>query len=129
MLVSHLNANTTSGVEWVDEVVVAGLKEEGSNANWIVECHSADVSSSIGEDEEYEEENEEENEQVCKFVDDEDTKDEIVEGEEDNGSGEEGENWEENNDENPGPAVYIIQKLPPNGNKKLSTIPLKFFSY
>ena len=125
MLISHLNANTTSGVEWVDEVVVTGLKEGGGNANWIVECHSADVSNSIGE-EEYEEENEEdENEQV---VNDEDTNDAIVEREEDDGPGEEGEDWEENNDGNPGPAVYVIQKLPPNGNKN-STIPLKYFSY
>ena len=42
LLVSHLNAHTSSGLEWLDNVVVNGLRTGGGNARWEIEVHGND---------------------------------------------------------------------------------------
>jgi len=42
VVVSHLNAHTNDGLEWLEEVVVKGLRASGNNATWEVEIHGND---------------------------------------------------------------------------------------
>lgn len=92
MIVSHINAHVQSGLDWLDNIVVPGLREGAGEHEWQVEVHGN--SADIPEDEES-----------------------------DGGT-----------PENPGPAVYIIQKGQlRNGIQKTDndppTIPLRFFCY
>jgi Methyltransferase domain len=53
VLVSHLNAHTSNGVQWLHEVVFAGLKRHSRNATFRVDVHGNDVaeeSSSVSSD-------------------------------------------------------------------------------
>jgi Methyltransferase domain len=53
VLVSHLNAHTLNGVQWLHEVVFEGLKRHSHNANFHVDVHGNDVaeeSSSVSSD-------------------------------------------------------------------------------
>jgi Methyltransferase domain len=54
VLVSHLNAHTLNGVQWLHEVVFEGLKRHSRNANFHVDIHGNDVveesSSSVSSD-------------------------------------------------------------------------------
>ena len=38
-LVSHINAHTSKGEEWLNEVVLAGLRKGGGDASWNIEVH------------------------------------------------------------------------------------------
>lgn len=42
VIISHLNAHTPNGVEWLDAVVVPGLRAGGGKATWEVEVHGSD---------------------------------------------------------------------------------------
>ena len=39
MLISHINAHTTSGISWLEDVVFPGLKRGGADATWEIEVH------------------------------------------------------------------------------------------
>lgn len=39
VLVSHINAQTEKGEEWLNTVVVAGLRKAGTEASWSMEVH------------------------------------------------------------------------------------------
>jgi SAM-dependent methyltransferase len=45
LIVSHLNAHTSSGLEWLDNVVVVGLRAGGGIARWEIEVHGNDGDS------------------------------------------------------------------------------------
>ena len=93
VIVSHLNAHVESGLQWLDDVVVPGLRK-GGDFQWNLEVHgnTADIPS-------------------------------------------ESENDDSSTPENPGPAVYIINKgglikeSTKSKNGVAPTMPLKFFSY
>jgi hypothetical protein len=38
-LISHINAQTVKGEEWLNNVVVAGLQKSGTDASWSIEVH------------------------------------------------------------------------------------------
>jgi len=38
-LVSHINAHTVKGEEWLNNVVLTGLRNGGDNATWYIEVH------------------------------------------------------------------------------------------
>jgi len=142
MLISHLNANTSSGIEWIDEILVSGLRTGGDkSAKWVVECHSADMNNDDSMEEMDEEGAENgKNEEVVET-----TVEDDKDGSDDGSSSKE----KSDNTRGPGPAVYIISKLPFSSSnddeecktdekdKKGSnhddehppTIPLKFFTY
>jgi SAM-dependent methyltransferase len=48
-LVSHLNAHTDSGIEWLDQIVLPGLREGDQNARWDIEVHGNDGSGELEE--------------------------------------------------------------------------------
>ena len=135
MVVSHMNAHCDAGIDWCDNVLVAGLRASRADASWEIEVHGSDTCSSDAAHEGSEME---------------DKKDAADEADED-GAPPPG---------SPGPAVYIIHKLPPkppkarneedhqkmkaekeetekvmgSGKKTeeeagIDTIPLKFFTY
>ena len=117
MIVSHMNANIQSGLEWCEEIVVAGLRASGAKARWEIEIHGNDGSSNddIDDDDAFDEETEKSNGEAA-----------------DKGppSG------------SPGPACYIIHKMSSQqktanacarkdgpGSVEQFVIPLKFYSY
>ena len=104
VLISHLNAHAENGRQWLHELVIPGLRSGDSNASWEIEVHGEEDSGLIGKDDD-EKDVDEENEQK----------------EESDGN---------TSTDSPGPAVYIIRKLPPkpDGDEDL-TVPLRLFSY
>ncbi|CAJ1970048.1 unnamed protein product [Cylindrotheca closterium] len=87
VIVSHLNAHVQSGLQWLDRIVVPGLRMNCKHTQWEIEVHGNSCVVEFGESEE---------------------------------------------EESPGPAVYIIHKMELNEeatNSNSLTIPLKFFSY
>lgn len=111
ILVSHLNAHTEGGIDWLNTVVVAGLRAGGGkHSRWEIEVHGSDVNDSreCNEDETNHEDDGQESESG-----------EVVQGEEDHESnGEESDGDEESTPPSsdppsggPGPAVYIIHNL------------------
>lgn len=126
VIVSHLNAHTNSGLGWLDEVVVRGLRAGGGDATWEIEIHGND-------DCEVEMESDEETPAAS---DDKDP-DGSAEGRAEAANTE----TEAVNESpgppsgSPGPAVYVIQKKEPKSKGSPSDagdpppIPLKFFGY
>jgi SAM-dependent methyltransferase len=47
VLVSHLNAHTKNGIEWLHEVILPGLRTGGRDATWEIEVHGNDGSNDI----------------------------------------------------------------------------------
>ena len=43
VVVSHLNAHTEEGMEWLDNVIVPGLAKIGTNYKWTIEVHGNEV--------------------------------------------------------------------------------------
>ena len=114
VLISHLNAHAENGRQWLDELVIPGLRAGHSKASWEIEVHGEEDSG------------------LLKGADDDDDDDDD-EGEKGGGNDENGNKEESDGNtstDSPGPAVYIIRKLPPKpeGNED-STIPLRLFSY
>ena len=136
ILVSHLNAQTESGIDWLNTVVIAGLRAGGGkHSRWEIEVHSSDVNGSS-----------ECNEDETNHVDDgqESESGEVVHGEEDHDSS----GGESDGDEDsalpssgplsrgPGPAVYIIHNLSKASASSVSNegtdppaVRLHFFGY
>ena len=51
ILVSHLNAHTSDGIEWLDEVVITGLRDGGGrHSEWEIEVHGSDGLESVDDD-------------------------------------------------------------------------------
>lgn len=110
LLVSHLNAHTDEGMEWLQDIVIPGLlqaaaeDEGGEGVDWNIEVHG-----SAGED-----------------------NDEEGADDDDNGTTE-----TDDVGGSPGPAVYILHKLPlskhnnddPKETPKEPSVTLNFFSY
>ena len=44
IIISHLNARVDSGIQWLNDVIVPGLREGGKNCDWQVEVHGNEVS-------------------------------------------------------------------------------------
>ena len=83
-LVSHINAHTSKGQEWLEQVVLVGLRKGGADAGWAIEVHGNDNAT------------------------------------------------EEDVEESPGPAVYMIfkRKLEDSSdNNGEPRVPLQFFNY
>ena len=105
MIVSHLNANSPKGMQWVDDIIIKGLQAGDDCARWKIEVHGGDggTESLVPDDK---------NEGIV-----------IVSG------------TDEVDDDKYGPAVYIIQKVPNIGSvkevdeRKRSKVALKFFGY
>lgn len=135
MLVSHLNAHTESGVEWLNTVVVVGLRAGGGKySKWEIEVHGSDIIESN-------ECNRDETNYVCDGqVSD---SGDVVQEEEEHGS-----KGEESNDDEdsaspssypspsgPGPAVYIIHNLSKSTSDDSTedsdppAVRLQFFTY
>ena len=92
MVVSHMNAHCDAGIDWCDKVLVAGLRASRPDASWEIEVHGSDTCSSDAAHE------------GSETDDEKDADDETDEGiTPPPGS--------------PGPAVYIIHKLPPKPPK------------
>ena len=115
MIVSHLNANSNKGMQWIDDVIINGLQSGDASANWKIEIHGGDgetESASATED----------NNDTCSGL----TVMETANEEPD-----------DDDDDRYGPAVYIIQKVnrdETSGQKqecesKESKVALKFFGY
>jgi hypothetical protein len=47
VLVSHLNAHTKNGIEWLHEVILPGLRSGGRNATWEIEVHGSDGTDDV----------------------------------------------------------------------------------
>ena len=47
LLVSHLNANTESGVAWLSDVVFEGLRQGDAKSAWLVECHGNEEGAAV----------------------------------------------------------------------------------
>ena len=43
MMISHINAHTENGMEWLNDIVVPGLRQGGGRRQWSVEVHGADI--------------------------------------------------------------------------------------
>lgn len=111
ILVSHLNAHTESGIDWLNTVVIAGLRAGGGKySRWEIEVHSSDVNYSN-----------ESNGDETNHVDDglESESGEVVQEDEAHESDGEESDGDENSappssdppSSGPGPAVYIIHNL------------------
>jgi hypothetical protein len=87
MVITHMNAHTQDGLDWLNSIVVPGLRKGAGQHQWSVEVHGGDMP----EDQE--------------------------------------------EDESPGPAVYIIHKgdlekeSPTSDNPGPPSISLRFLSY
>ena len=55
MIVSHVNAHTENGINWLNEIVVPGLRAGAGKCHWSVEVHGGDVPDIDGEDDDEEE--------------------------------------------------------------------------
>ena len=114
MIVSHLNANSPKGMQWVDDVIIKGLQSVDATANWKIEVHGGD-----GETESTAGNEKDDGLTVTETSNEEDS---------------------DHDDERYGPAVYIIQKVDKSeasgqkqegydGDGKESKVALKFFGY
>lgn len=144
IIVSHLNANTSDGLKWLDEVVVPGLRQSDSYADWVIESHGADDEM---DDEGELMEEEEEDGNVDDMVGDidapgdgeeDDPKDGETTNAHDKEDGDDPDTEEDGMSKRYGPAVYIIRKkkfskpVTESNRYEMQTpkpIPLKFFSY
>jgi hypothetical protein len=54
MIVSHLNAHTENGMEWLDNVVVPGLAKISTKCKWIIEVHGNEEEVTSGKEDEEE---------------------------------------------------------------------------
>jgi hypothetical protein len=100
VIVSHVNAHTSHGQTWVEEVVLPGLFQTCSNCAWSIDVHGNSVSD---EDEDISRSNsdsEDDNEHATEEVDEDVNNPQV----------------EENN---LGPAVYILWKKPLGKDSKL----------
>ncbi|OEU20709.1 hypothetical protein FRACYDRAFT_234341 [Fragilariopsis cylindrus CCMP1102] len=52
IIISHLNARVDSGIQWLNDVVVPGLREGGKNCDFQVEVHGNEVSTPSDDEEE-----------------------------------------------------------------------------
>lgn len=52
MIVSHINAHTENGINWLNEIVVPGLRAGAGKSQWSVEVHGGDVPVMDNEDDE-----------------------------------------------------------------------------
>ena len=128
MLVSHVNAHTPNGLDWLEMVVIPALRAGGGRATWEIEVHGNDgLSSDAENDDESEAEDQEEWRALSKENDD-------VDNEKDRESKVMDEGSSRALSGNLGPAVYIIHKNP-KGSDAITEddveppIPLKFHSY
>jgi hypothetical protein len=51
MVISHVNAHTQNGVDWLNNIVVPGLRKGAGRHQWSVEVHGEDIAEDQEEDE------------------------------------------------------------------------------
>ena len=51
IIISHLNARVDSGIQWLNDVIVPGLREGGKNCDFQVEVHGNEVSTPSDDEE------------------------------------------------------------------------------
>lgn len=49
---SHINAHTTKGEEWLEQVVLTGLRKGGGDSGWAIEVHGNDPAVEENDNEE-----------------------------------------------------------------------------
>ena len=146
---SHLNAHTQNGINWLNTVVVSGLRNGGGwFSTWEIEVHGNDGNDSTendGGEEEGDSEEEDSGEKNCE-VESKKTVLASAKDDKDNAPIEAGDASGRDDDSTqpqssrppsggPGPAVYIIHNLSKSAGIKMKTdddppsVPLKFFSY
>lgn len=104
VFVSHVNAHSTSGQKWLEDVILPGLFQSCSDCAWSIDVHG---NSSPDEDEDISNSNSD-----SEHDDDENTREEVDEGVDNHPPVEE---------PNLGPAVYILWKRPLSKDSKLSS--------
>lgn len=53
MIISHINAHTEDGIDWLNNIVVPGLRNGECQHEWSVEIHCGDMPENLeGEDDE-----------------------------------------------------------------------------
>ena len=50
MVISHVNAQTENGMDWLNNIVVPGLRKGAAWNKWNVEVHGGEVEESVEED-------------------------------------------------------------------------------
>ena len=51
MVISHLNANSEEGLEWLERIVVPGLRSGAGQFHWQIEVHGGEPSEKTTSDE------------------------------------------------------------------------------
>lgn len=153
LLVSHLNAHTKNGIDWLNAVVVPGLRDGGGRSStWEIEIHGSDGTvqndDEEADDEQIDPEDADESARVAGKVESQEfaskANDEVKECDSSASAGK-GEVCEDNGVKpasvgppsgSPGPAVYVIHNLSKPTTQLLlredddpPMVPLKFFSY
>ena len=59
-MVSHINAHTSKGQEWLEQVVLVGLRKGGGDADWAIEVHGSDNAPPPGKEKEEEDDSDSE---------------------------------------------------------------------
>lgn len=150
LLVSHLNAHTTNGINWLNAVVVTGLRRgAGRSSTWIVEVHGSDGIASTEHANGEEIDSKHEGESSSEGNEEAESQDHITASNKElDAPPDDASKDEESKDDNiavsasqgppsggPGPAVYIIRNLTKPSVEDVSedyeppTVPLRFFSY
>ncbi len=52
MIISHINAQTENGIDWLNNIVVPGLRNGAGLQKWSVEVHGGDIPESQDDDDE-----------------------------------------------------------------------------
>ena len=131
MIVSHMNAHTEPGIEWCNEVLIGGLRASGAHSSWEIEVHGSDGCDECATDEDDDEDDDEEGDNEGRT----NNYDEATDGTRSGDKRAEKASEKLISDADgppsgsPGPAVYIVRKLPPRKNPSDETVPLKFFTY
>lgn len=135
MLVSHLNAHAESGVEWLNTVVVVGLRAGGGKySKWEIEVHGSDINES--NECNRDETNHVSDGQVSESgVVDQEEEEHESNGEESNGDEDSASPSSYPSPSGPGPAVYIIHNLSKSTSDDSTedsdppAVRLQFFTY
>ena len=151
LLVSHLNAHTANGINWLQCVVVTGLRRgAGRSSTWIVEVHGSDGIASTEHANGEEIDSKHVGESSSEGNEEAESQDhtQLASNKELDTPPDDASKDEESEDDNiavsasqgppsggPGPAVYIIRNLTKPSVEDVSedyeppTVPLRFFSY
>jgi hypothetical protein len=135
MLVSHINAHTESGVQWLNTVVVVGLRAGGGKySKWEIEVHGSGISETneCYGDETNHVQNGQESESSDLVQEEEEHE---LNGEQSNGNEDSAAPSSDPSPSGPGPAVYIIHNVSKSSSDDSTeesdppAVRLRFFTY